>query len=45
MEAAAQTLVEGRRQMNFVKIKFSIYVFKGGPAWHVGGHLSYGGRC
>jgi hypothetical protein len=31
--------------MNTVKLKFSIYVCKGVPAWGMGGDLSYLGRC
>jgi hypothetical protein len=31
VEVAAQTLVEERRQMDFVKLKLSVYVCKGGP--------------
>ena len=31
VEVAAQTLVEERRQMDFVKLKLCAYVCKGGP--------------
>ena len=43
MEAAAQTLLEERWQMDIVKLKFSVYVCKGRPAWHVSGYLFYKG--
>ena len=34
----------GRKKANgFVKLNFSVYVCKGGPARHMSGHLSYGG--
>ena len=36
----------GRKKTNgFCKVEVQCYVCKGGPAWRMGGHLSYGGRC
>ena len=34
-----------RRQMSFVKLKFSVYVCKGELEWRLAGHLFYAGRC